>query len=234
MQAKYLLQILRPGKEALYTYWHIIVLIQTAALIMVIGYYTIDSLSPAFSKLAQWKIEGGLLFAATTTMISGGLLPEFLKYLLTTQSRKTPNKIEFLHQLCMWAMLGILVDLFYTFQGKIFGDTPTLLIVIQKAIVDQLLFTPFISLPMIVGWFLLYESKYRMAGWLKSLKLRNITVRVLPLWATSLSYWPVTLLIIYALPQELQFPLFLFANAAYSILMIFIIRSQSDKKADSI
>lgn len=74
------------------------------------------------------------------------------------------------------------------------------------------------------GWFLLYQHQFRLRPWTNALRLPSLARRVLPLWMTSLSFWPIMLLIVYSLPGDLQFPLFLFANAAFSILMIFILR----------
>ena len=55
---------------------------------------------------------------------------------------------------------------------------------------------------------------------------RSAVHRALQIWISCLAFWPVMLLIIYSLPQALQFTLFLFGNAAYSILLIFIARRQ--------
>jgi hypothetical protein len=83
-------------------------------------------------------------------------------------------------------------------------------------------------MPYIVGWFLLYESRYDLRTWIARLTFKRMIDRILPLWATCLSFWPIMLLIVFSLPGELQFPLFLFGNSAFSILMIFIARRQSE------
>jgi hypothetical protein len=129
----------------------------------------------------------------------------------------------------MWAILGILVDRFYWLQAWLFGagnDPGTLLI---KVFFDQFIFTPFVALPFIVTWFFLYENRSQLRRAFHILTFAKLRARILPLWATSLCFWPLMLIIVYSLPSELQFPLFLFGNAAFSTLMIFIARRHGEE-----
>lgn len=220
--------VIQPAITAFKAYWPAIVFVQSCALGAVISYYTIDTVTQSFSRIAEWKESGGLLFAAITTMISGGILPELLKRCFLSKGRKAPSGIEFTHQLVMWGALGMLVERFYHLQGILFGTETSATTSLIKVAFDLLLFTPFISLPGIVLWMSLFEHNYKVKTWLKeALRFPSLRERVLPLWATSLCFWPITLLIIYSLPSPLQFPLFLFGNAAFSILMIFIVRHQN-------
>jgi hypothetical protein len=213
-----------PAWSALRRYWLAILLIQLLALAVVFSYYYIAQASAIFSLVAHWQEQGGLLFAAGTTVISGGVLPECLKRFLRPAGEVGPPLGELLHQFGMWAIVGLLVHRFYRLQEQIFGSGTGVWTLLPKVLFDQLVFTPLISLPFIAGWFLLYQHRFQIRPWLSALRPRPLASRVLPLWMTSLSFWPITLLIVYSLPGELQFPLFLFANAAFSILMIFILR----------
>ena len=143
------------------------------------------------------------------------------------RDRKIPSLPEYGHQLVFWMLIGMLVDLFYQFQAVLFGygtDAGTLLC---KVLFDQLVFTPFLSMPFTVLWFMLWESGYNPKRFAKTFHFKTLVRRSLEIWTVCLSFWPVMLLIVYSLPQELQFPLFLFGNAAYSILMIFVVRHQT-------
>ncbi|MBC2604229.1 hypothetical protein [Puniceicoccus vermicola] len=96
-------------------------------------------------------------------------------------------------------------------------------------IFDQLVFTPLLSIPFIVAWFLLYKHHGHLRTFWQALTFANLRSRILPLWATSLCFWPMMLLIVYNLPSQLQFLLFLFGNSAFSTLMIFIARRQGEE-----
>ncbi|MEZ5413692.1 MAG: hypothetical protein R3F03_05195 [Opitutaceae bacterium] len=177
-----------------------------------------------YSTLAGWKAQGGLALAALANVVSGGVLPELLKRVFRPPSIKPPGALELAHQFGMWAILGITVDLFYRLQGHLFGhgtDAGTLLI---KVVFDQLVFSPLAGIPFIVGWFTLYEVRYSPRAWVKAMARRSTLLHGLEVWVSCLAFWPGMLLIIYSLPQALQFTLFLFGNAAYSILLIFIAR----------
>ncbi|MBC2601262.1 hypothetical protein [Puniceicoccus vermicola] len=221
--------LLRPAIQALQVYWPAILIIQGLALAVVCSYYWIEGSAALLDKVAYFKTEGGLLFAAVTTVVSGGILPELLKRRFRPAGSDNPTAGELLHQFTMWAIIGLIVDRFYWFQAQIFGngnDPATLLL---KVVCDQLLFTPAFVLPFIVSWFILYEHRSNLREGLRALTFTNIRTRILPIWATSLCFWPLMLLIVYSLPSKLQFPLFLFGNAAFSTLMIFIARRQSEE-----
>lgn len=220
-----------PALEAFKLYWPAILLIQAFALALLICYYSVEGSRGIFNTVASWKENGGYLFASITTIISGGVLPELLKRTLRPAGVSPPKTSELLHQFIMWAYLGILVDGLYRLLNHLYGSGTDPLTLLYKVLSDQLLFSPFFSLPSMVIWFMIYESGYSLKRFFRKLSLKGVYQRVLPLWATSLIFWPVMLLIIFSLPQVLQFPLFLFGNAAFSILMIFILRHQ--KAAES-
>lgn len=223
--------LLRPAAIALRTYWPAILVIQALALGVVVAYYKVEGTAEFFAMVADWKVQGGILFAAVTTVVSGGILPEILKRFFRPRGTKAPGAGELANQFAMWAGLGILIDQFYQLQGHIFGHGTGLATLLPKVLVDQLVFAPLITQPYIVACFMLHETGYRPADWIAGITLKTMKDRILPLWMTCLSFWPVMLLIIYSLPRDLQFPLFLFVNAAYSILMIFIARRQLDEAA---
>lgn len=211
---------------ALRTYWPAILIIQGTALGAVLAYYHIEAAAGFFATLADWKTHGGLWFAALANVISAGVLPELLKRIFRPPSIKPPGALELAHQFGMWAILGINVALFYALQSRLFGDGTDAGTLLIKVLFDQLVFTPLVGVPIILGWFKLYEVRYDPRTWLKAMAKRSVVVHGLELWISCLAFWPVMLLIIYSLPQALQFSLFLFGNAAYSILLIFIARRQ--------
>ncbi len=224
--AGFLRQQSLPARNALTAYWPLICLLQACALAVLLSYYWIEGASEFFEAVAGWKAAGGLALVAATTVVSGGVLPEIFKRFFRPDGVSAPTFGELMHQFVMWAILGVLVDGLYRLQSRLFGESSDLLAVLSKVAFDQLLFTPLVTLSFIVSWFMLFEARYGPKRWLLGLRLTNLRDRILPLWFMSLCYWPVMLLIIYSLPLALQFPLFLFSNAAFSVLMIFVARRQ--------
>jgi len=224
---------LAPARLAVITYWPAILAIQCISLAVVVAYYSLDGAAEFFAMIAQFKTQGGVVFVMLTTVISGGLLPEVLKRLFSPQAAQ-PSTKELLHQFLMWAGVGILVDAFYLLQSVLFAFESDIGTLLAKILFDQFVFAPLICIPLIISWFMLYESHYNLRNWLKQLTPQNLALRTLPLWLTSLCFWPIMLTTVYSLPADLQFPLFLFANAAYSILMIFIARSQAELASVSV
>jgi hypothetical protein len=222
---------LRPAQEAFAHYWKIILSFQFMSFCLVIAYYQSNWLRAGFLQIAEWKHNSGLLFVILTTIASGLLLPDFFKRLFLPSTRSLSPR-EWLHQLILWAVIGLLVDHFYQFQAHFIGQEANALNVLAKILLDQFVFAPFIILPFIVIWFALDEATYRPKIWLQSLNVRMICRRVAPIWCTSLCYWPLMLVAIYALPSDLQFPLFLLVNAAYSVLMIYIAKKPQSLSKD--
>ena len=201
--------------------------IQLLALSMVLYYYHSENATHIFTTIGQWKVQGGLLASALCTIISGGIFPEIVKRMLRDPHTPRATPGELAHQFTMWAIIGILVDLFYRFQAMQFGTGTQVQTLLTKVLVDQVVFTPFISLPFIVCWFLLREVEYDLRMLFRKLSIGLLFHRVLPLWINCLSFWPLFLLIVYSLPSDLQFPLFLFGNATYSMLLVYIALQQA-------
>ncbi|CAA6695460.1 MULTISPECIES: hypothetical protein [unclassified Lentimonas] len=227
----YLVKVITPTLQALRAYWPAILLIQGISLCLVLSYYWIPSTQAVFGRIAELKVELGITFAAVTTAFSGCVFPELLKRKFRPKGSPAPSFGELVHQFMMWAIVGMLVDRFYTLQSMVFGHGNDVTTLVIKVVMDQLVFTPLLCVPFITLWFLVRETNYSPSRFCASVSLPVLRDRVLPIWATSLSFWPIMLLIVYSLPAALQFPLFLLGNSAFSILMIFIIRHQPDQSA---
>ena len=101
-------------------------------------------------------------------------------------STRSLSPREWLHQLILWAVIGLLVDHFYQFQAHFIGQEANALNVLAKILLDQFVFAPFIILPFIVIWFALDEATYRPKIWLQSLNVGMICRRVAPIWCQPL------------------------------------------------
>lgn len=221
--------LFKPGWTAFRTYWKLFVAVQICAVTMVALYYGHAGIHEWCERLAVLKVRGGLFFAAVSTLASGGLFPELLKWQFRPPHLPKPSWGELIHQVALFPLLGMLVDLFYRFQSAIFGDGLDFWTLFVKICVDQLIFSPLVGAPIWVTWFFWRESRYSLNRMVATASLDLYLSRAVPLYASSLSYWPVMLIFIYSLPAALQFPLFLFANSAWSLIAVFIARRQVDR-----
>ena len=216
---------LAAGLVALRRFWRPFLLIQSAAVALGLAYYFSGSVRAACAVAAVWKTRGGLPFAAVSGAIAGGLLPELAKRLAGGGRRASARAPErpgaLLFQLLFFAVNGVVVDLLYRFEGRLFGAEASLVTVSFKVAFDQFVFTP-LWLAVIVALFLWRQRGYSLAALAPDLRGGFYRARVVPLLLPDWCFWIPMVSIIYALPVALQFLLFVPALGAWSLIMVFI------------
>ncbi len=220
--------------EGVQTYWPAIISMQICAGLSVVAYYNLEPVRAFAERLAEWRQAGGLVFAAVSMIIIGGLLPELLKWRLRPPGRRGPTLVELVHQCGYFAISGMLVDRFYAVQEKLLGTGSEWWRVLAKILVDQFAFSLFIATPFVVAWFSWREQRFSMVRTLKGLRLPLFLERVPPLFIPNLCYWLPALIALYLLPINLQFLLFVFLAAGWSILLVFIARRQTESSVRSL
>ncbi|MEM9400357.1 MAG: hypothetical protein AAF984_09130 [Verrucomicrobiota bacterium] len=218
--------LIRPGWEALKTYWIPFISVQLFGVGIVVTYYTYPSFQNFCDLLGDLKNQGGVAFAALATLMSGGIIPEIIKSFLRPQHLPKPTRLEILHQISIFPASGVLVDLFYRLQTIIFGESDHWVTILCKVSLDQFVFTPFLALPFVITWFLWREHEFCLISALKALSWRLYLQRILPILIPNFFYWIPMTAIIYSLPSAVQFPMFLCANCGWSLILIFIARRQ--------
>lgn len=207
-------------------YWPAFLLIQGSALAMAFLYFNHGGVQEFCHQLGAWKLAGGWWFAAVANVISGGVVPELLKLKFRPPGLPRPTPPELLHQFTMLAVLGMSVDLFYRFQDILWAGKPAGLALAGKILVDQFVYTPFIALFFVVIWYLWREQHFNLRATWRAATFPLVSRRVGEILVSNVLFWVPILLAVYSLPRDLQFILFLFVNAAWCILLIFIARQQ--------
>ena len=219
-------QALIPPLHALQTHFRPLILVQLCSITLVYAYYHHTGLQKACTSLAHWKQQGGVLLAALSTVFAAVVLAEIAKALTGHIPRfDRAYRIHLLFISGLFAISGALVDRFYLLQSLIFGDNHNVLTVVTKVAVDQFIYSTFWAVPFSIIWFVWGEEQYDFKRTLKRLNLELYLTRGLPLTFSNWLYWIPMTSCIYSLPYPLQFPLFIFAMAAWSILFVFIARS---------
>lgn len=213
---------LAAGAAALRRFWRPFLLIQTGAALLAIAYRASVPFREACALAAAWKTAGGLPLSAAISALAGGLLPEVAK-LAADRGRSTLRGRggEVLFNTAFFAFDGVVIDLLYRGEARLFGSTAQLSTVVEKVAFDQFVFSPLWSI-LIVLLFLWRQRGYSWAATLPAIGRGFYQLRVVPLIVPNWLFWIPMVSIIYALPVALQFLLFVPALAAWSLIMVFI------------
>lgn len=215
-----------PGVAAVRANWKPFLLLQAAALAIVIAYYNVAPVATALDWLAGVKAKSGVAFAMIAAAVAGALLPEAAKALTQRGWQPDGGRLrELLFLLVFFPINGLIVDRFYALLADFFGNGNAWTVVLAKAAVDQFIFTPFISLPFAAIAFGWRRHGYRAGPLLHEIGAgpwRWYALRVMTLVVVAWCFWGPMVLLIYSLPRELQVVLWAGAMAAWSLLMVFI------------
>lgn len=197
--------------------------IQAAVVAVVLSYYFWEPARAWLARLAELKGEGGYLFSLASGVLAGGLLPELLKVAVFQRWRVGRENLGSLaFGSCFWGLMAVVVDLFYRAQALMFGTGVDLATVFKKALVDQFVFTPFVTIPFTVLVFEWRHAGYRWGGVARGLGRGFYVRKVLPAAVSGLGFWLPVVLFVYSLPPLLQFPLFTLALTLWVMIFTWI------------
>lgn len=212
--------LLQPGINALRCHWPQFLFFQALSLGMVVSYFNFERVEFYCQKLAVLKQETGLWFAAVSLVIAGFILPEIAKYLLRSGNRVKPR--HYLSTMLFFAGGGILIDLQYHLFSFLFGAGADAQTIIKKVIADQFIATPLYGVPYWIIVFAWRENGYRFRPTFKMISRRWYRHSVMPLLLPAWCYWIPATMMIFSMPGPLQFSLFAFSMAAWSLILLFI------------
>lgn len=170
-----------------------------------LAYSLSESVRAGMGQWALLKAHWGLAFAFASYVLFAVLLPETLQHLLL---RRLPDREAWAgmgYAALVFGSVGMSVDLFYRYQVIWFGagnDWSTLL---NKTLLDQLVFAP-VSNFLIMGMFLWRDEGFSGAAWTKLCSIDYLSQRFMPVMAALWSVWIPSILVVYCLPTPLQFP----------------------------
>jgi hypothetical protein len=215
-----------PGIAAVRRYGRPFLLLQSCALALVIAYYATPDTGPIRSfcrTLSHLKQTYGILFVAPAAAFAGAILPEIAKLLILRDRRLSRARLaDIAFALAVFAINGTFTDYQYRLLAFFLGTDASLATAIKKMLADQFITTPLYGTPY---WSLVYAWKnhhFRLTPLLRELGPRWYLINVTPLLITGWAFWIPMTLLIYSLPSDLQFCMYLLVLAAWSLLMTFI------------
>ena len=192
-----------------------------AVMALVVGsYYLCPPVAAALSRLADWQHAGGVLAAACASAFAGGILSEISAVYFLDGGRWTRAHLDnAAFKAALFFVTGAIVYEFYYYQSVWFGNGAAWSIILPKIIVDQCGYTPFFSVPfqtVVIRWHHVGYSFRRLGP---ELNRDLVTGKMLPVLVTNWMFWVPGVTFIYSMPQNLQMPLAILANAIWSILL---------------
>ncbi|MEQ1751019.1 MAG: hypothetical protein ABL974_16440 [Prosthecobacter sp.] len=190
-------------------------LLNVLVITLVTTYYQVPAVAAVWETVGAFKLRWSYGFSLTSTVFAAAVMPFCIQAMMgTLPARGRWKRLSLL--MLFWGYRGMEIDLFYRFQGFLFGhgnDTATL---ITKVAFDQFVFSPVWFVPtylIALRWIDVGASWKRTRASLN----RQFWTRTCPtVMLTNWLVWIPALALIYSLPAALQFPLF-------SVVMSFFI-----------
>jgi hypothetical protein len=192
--------------------------LQAAALALVLAYYFVPAAHAQFGRLAAFRAEGGYAFSAVASALCGGVIP-FL-YLQANPATRRPRPWAHLAFFSLfWAWKGAEVDLWYRLLGMLVGHGQAPSVVVTKVLLDQFAFNPLYTTPagnLLFAW---KDAGFRWGPVAADFRgERWYARRVLPALLAAWCLWIPVVCCVFALPAALQIPLFNVVLCFWSML----------------
>lgn len=191
------------------------VLLNVLVAALVTSYYRWPAVAGVWEAVTEFKLRWSYGFSLASTIFAAAVMPFFVQMAMgTLPADRRWNRLGLL--MLFWGYRGMEIDLFYRFQGWLFGHGHDAATLIKKVAVDQFIASPVWFVPtylIALRWIDLGGSWSTLRASLD----RTFWTRTCPtVMITNWLVWIPSLALIYSLPPALQFPLF-------SVVMCFFI-----------
>jgi hypothetical protein len=205
--------------------WAPMLIIQIANALLVYSYFKFPTITQFLNHIGILKQQGGLFFVLITGLLAGAVLPEIAK--IVTGKVKKFDKAWAKHALyvgLVYSIVGLLVHYLYFAQVWLFSDSNAILPTIKKVAFDMLIFSPFLSIPFATGMFIWQKNKFKLSAWLQVITPKNYKRSVFPGLILCWAFWTPVLCAVYVLPMQLQFPVAMLCESAWTIVFVFSVQ----------
>jgi membrane-bound metal-dependent hydrolase YbcI (DUF457 family) len=184
------------------------IVLQLFAVTFLLVYFLVPESRPVFVWFGNQKEHYGFAYSFFATAFFGGLVP-FLYLLKTKQISSNHNVIALLcFYIIFWGIKGMEVDFFYRLQGEWFGYGNDISTIVTKVAIDQFIYSALWAAPSITLAYLWVEHNYRIDQWRRALNKEFFCITIPTVIFSNWLVWIPAVSIVYAMPNELQIPLF--------------------------
>ena len=179
------------------------VVLQIAAVLLIIAYHFSGPFRAALDILAGWQDCFGMAFSGVSYLFFCGLLPVAITLAVPSLRPRSPVK-ALLFAVLFWTSMGMIVACFYRFQSLLFGDGGNLVTLLKKTLFDQCVFTVAWGVPVVTAAHQWKDADYRWRE-VRPLLGREWYARyALPMLVMNWVVWFPSLFVVYSMPPALQ------------------------------
>ncbi len=198
----------------------------SAALAIVVAYYTSDTVHAWLEAVAAFRSRLGLAYSIGATALFAGVIPFlYLHFNRATAATHPWRHLAFFA--LFWGWKGAEIDYFYRLQAWLFGTDLSFVTITKKLLFDQLVFNALYAAPYGV---LVYDWKDANYSWGPAFadlrRPRWYQRRVFAVMIGVVGVWVPAAACIYAMPPALQLPLNSFVNCFWVILFSLLLARQ--------
>ncbi len=214
---------LKISYQALRTNFSAAIVLQVIMVIIAGLYFLVEESRPVFEQIASWKKESVWweIFLISGLMI--GVLSEFFRVYCVDQGKWNRNHVlDMIFKFFLMGFIYTMTSYFYQFQNYIFTESSSIAVLIKKITFEFFVFSFFVTVPIQVVAFQWRDCGFKLTGLLNSfgsLKLFFIE-KHLPMWIGIVVFWSLTDVVIYSMPEALQYPVCLTAGMIWGILIV--------------
>ena len=196
--------------------------LQVFALAVVLAYYWHPPTHALFVRLAELRLQTGLLLSIAGTALCGGVLP-FIYLKANPETRHGYTWVSGVFFTLFWAYKGIEVDYWYRALAWMVGNDASVRTVFIKVLLDQLVYCPVWAVTITVLAYAWHNAGFRLAPLRADFRAGHWYSRqILPGVLANIGLWGPITAFVYALPLPLQLPLFDIVLMFYTLLIAHI------------
>ena len=196
--------------------------------LLVAAYYTFSSVRAALVGLQSFRNSWGLAFSMVTSAVGAGVIPGLYLMAVGKSRRDARGFADMLFTSFVWATNMIWVDTFYSFQDRFWGPSITLGVIVSKMLLDQFVFTPFLSIQHVALGFRLRDLNYDFKTLGSALRDDWVIKVIIPMMVNCWLTWIPGTLVVYSLPLPLQIPLMVLIQCFFALEMAFVSSKMTD------
>ena len=199
-------------------------ILQVAALAVVVAYYASPGFHGILQRLGDWQDRFGMAFSVWTRVVTNGVVPA-LFCALTPGLRLRRPWAALLFGMAWWGAMGALTHVFYAFQAWLWGAEAGFATVLLKTATDMLVYSPFLASPINAVAHLWQDENYS----LRATRLQLAAPRwyrriVLPNQVPGWTFWTPSVMVLYSLPTALQMPMAALLGCFWALMCLQIAR----------
>ena len=204
------------------------------AALLVLSYYSFESVRVALTGLQNLRTSWGIGFAMLSSALGAGIIPGLFLMATGKARRDARGYVDILFTSLVWATNMIWVHYFYAFQDSFWGSGVTLKILVSKMLLDQFVFTPFLSIQHMAIGFRFRDLNYDFKALGRAFR-DDWTIKVImPMLVNCWLTWIPGTMVVYSMPLALQIPLVALIQLFFALEMAFVSSKMNAPAAASV